>query len=519
MDLYTSESLADFFLEGGINEPVIGKIFVDYLDIIRKYLKLPLEYNLEKQEDVDLLIEEINSVLELRVICAISVFIVGVRTVNLEFLKNYVISSPFFLKNIITPLSEGIELTPQFYKAKLYPSQSKLLYRMLELEDNSCCHLGDIVVNTNTAIVSERTGFGKSFSIPALICKQKIPNFKRIETDARAGTSHVKSKENLICTNLVFCTPKTVKQWYLNCTTNTSLTTLKVETPNELKNIIIKVESGNFPEILICKVGKINGKDTIDEIGSIFKNFIFSRIIFDDFDTLNINTNSLVPSSLFNWLISSTKNLEKFKMGDENEDRASFHRLFRQFRIFKYLYDVRCEKDYGNLDFNVPQIDYYFSDLSNIENVENKIYVESVNDIIKFSENSKKFEEYELEKLNIIKGSYDAPFDPKISAKKVLVYAPNKNDRDKISREFNSRGIQTMNLKRNNLEIYKMSKTVFAITPFISGINMEYVTHIIIIEENDFYNINQIIGRAQRIGRKCNLQVLKIAYNLQDFIL
>jgi len=525
MTVYSQQDINEILIAQGTHNPIFGEIYGRYLDIMRTHLNIKTKYDLNNMFELRNLLDEITNITEIifpRYVAAS----ITLKEITEDEVKLHIVEAPFFIYNILNEKSQSIELTPKGFNGKLYPPQAKLLYRMLFFENNPDMKLCNFIINSNTGIVSERTGFGKSFSIPALICKQLIPNFVRKESKVRLGPSHINKDDNTIHTNLIFCTPKTVKQWILNCQNNTNLTSVRVETALDLKNLKLKVDSKNFPHILICKIGKINGKDTVNEMNTIFAGKNFARVIFDDFDMLRLDTNSLFPPALFYWMISSTRNLEKFQYKEENNERNSFFKFFSQsFRLLVICHNIRCDKDYANLDFDVPKIDYYSNMKHHLENQTNELidedyldYEESfgkelanklVTDIIEFAKDTCSFYPIkEIEGMNLIQGKHNIPFDSDKNPKKILIYSPNQKNRTMLEKCLIEKDIQPMMLKRNNFDIFKITKSTFAITPLISGVNMEYITHIIIFDEDDKQSINQIIGRGQRIGRKCNLQVL-----------
>ena len=102
-----------------------------------------------------------------------------------------------------------------------------------------------------------------------------------------------------------------------------------------------------------------------------------------------------------------------------------------------------------------------------------------------------------------IKGTKDIPRDSSIGIKAILLVEDNKD-------EWKFNKLKSIMLNNSNINKFQTSEFEIGICNKLSGINLEYLTHIIVTDLSNQELKIQFIGRGQRLNRKFNLQVLEI---------
>lgn len=176
--------------------------------------------------------------------------------------------------------------------------QQTLLYAMNNLENNKIIEFeNNEYLETNIGILSDKTGSGKSISILALILYNKSLNSNINTKEYKINTDVIKYYKNKINinlpVNLIILNKILINQWveYIKKYTDLKYCII-LEQEDTKKDIDFYKEF----DIILCYHKMYN------ELS--MRNFIWSRVIFDDIDTLNITKSNIIHSN-FIWFISS----------------------------------------------------------------------------------------------------------------------------------------------------------------------------------------------------------------------
>lgn len=255
----------------------------------------------------------------------------------------------------------------------LYPHQKTIVAALLKLEDSRCLKLEPPQPNvymwncthleTNSALISERVGSGKTFMILATIALRPLPKYYphfsngitmnmptlRVGKRTMAGSiarAHSRSKlaehhVDFSAPRVITMTPRVIKpniilvgrsvllQWEDTIQRYTNFKYFVVHNKysvNELQKMI-KNQSINMYDIVLVKNGKamplnvsetiapvkINSENIMLQIIAISRGYIWSRAFYDDFDTINIDYRTPMLPAIFSVFITATERRSIYK--------------------------------------------------------------------------------------------------------------------------------------------------------------------------------------------------------------
>jgi hypothetical protein len=282
-------------------------------------------------------------------------------------------------------------------KTTLYEHQKTAVRAMLDLEQKRSIRIFSTQYNTyvtmqyNVSVLSEPVGSGKTIDILALCCLSPKPKaiYDIIELDYphdKINIPMIKRKfKRLLTPTIIFVGVSVLNQWESSIEKFTELKTLVVRDVHGLKNLLSLIESNGINQynIILVKNGKITVPiELFDDIELEDKNkaanpfiyniianlreYIWSRVVIDDFDTIKLPCNAGIVASLFTWYISSTRKLANV-------------------REIKHKYS--CASDYlANQDYGCNKIlsnDYLF-EILNVRNCSSFIEETTLLPIIKY---------------------------------------------------------------------------------------------------------------------------------------
>jgi hypothetical protein len=393
--------------------------------------------------------------------------------------------------NIVGENSPAISLTPLNFKGKLYPPQAAMIKRMLDLEETGIKLATETTsYEFNIGLIAERLSFGKTYCLPALICERFRP--------------YVSNEENVIPTNLVIAGSKVAKEWKNNLKKYVDLDFMVIETAKNLKELSLRKD---FPQILVVKDGDItyNGEKlkAIEHINKILAGKKYCRVILDDFDMLKLGNGFNIPDALFTWLISGTVNamscpkfITKYITKTEEITATKEMNTFSHYPIIDSVGSIYCNKDYSSVEYNIPKIDSYMCELSLLDIV--KAIFNNINLVDLKGEYFDK---------SLINGTTDVPYIHNIDNMKILVSLEDKQEQLDLITQLNNIGISAVKLTRGNISKFERESTIVGVAGNLFGVNMGFLTHIVVDNNYDMNTISQIVGRGQRLSRKQNLQV------------
>lgn len=397
-------------------------------------------------------------------------------------------------KNIITPSSATYY--PKQFKGHLYPPQASILHRMLEIESSR--YELDCYDRINIGSLSEIIGFGKTFLCSALLTQGTDKSQSIIQ--------HVNPQENprTINTHLVICNAKTLKEWQANLGLYTDLSVIRINSAKTLREFEeLFASDKDLPDVILIKDGRVMKKMLVETFVQTVQGSIFGRLVVDDYDILNLDKTITLPNACFYWLVSSTRNFGNnkksiYRKESEISGGCTIANAEQCVVITDTLSNVKCMEDYLSQEYAVPNIDYYSTQLTE------EVMLMPTNQLASIVENFlldnpyPKVEEDTFYRL--LRGSVDKPYAGG-PIKALFLCDPTE------AWEFN---ISTIVLDNKNWKKFESSEHQLALSDRLTGVNMPYVTHVIVPSHYDFDIMEQFIGRAQRLGRQTNLQVLII---------
>lgn len=368
--------------------------------------------------------------------------------------------------------------------------------------------------------------------------------------------------------NIVICNLKTARDWETNIRNLTNLSVMKITSKKMLQTFIDCYNKQEIPDVLVVKDGKIDGSVLVETLVGILGDKVSTRVIIDDYDVLNIDKNISLPTASFYWFISSTRefgNKKPGKWSSNDSDSFSIARMERNMPVFDMFSNIKCIDGFLSREYNIPKIDL-FSRNTNISKLlcdkcigyeeatmrweehlqmspickdydnppcdicekyisimdekypddidtmhrckgcRNAFYkgvMESLkSDIVDFVKGKGTFERIEHPKyfIRLLQGTVDVP--PVDARVKALVLAKEFSDTWSVD------GLRTVVISSNNIREFETSDDVLGICGNLSGINLKYLTHMIVLPGTSPDSVLQFVGRGQRLGRTQNLQVL-----------
>lgn len=253
-------------------------------------------------------------------------------------------------------LNEGYSYmnTPNTFKAGLYPHQMVALKALSDLEDKRYLKVTDnksenpFIIETDATILSEKLGSGKTIIILALICEKqrpnliipeyiKLPTFK-IENNYRKTSgqlindnadrkicNEIKMKfSSMLNPNAIVIGKAVIQQWEKAITTFTNKTFYTICDQRTLTEFykLYKHNVLNHYDIILIKNSMVSNfylanedKSTCLKLRSIpdivalmTYSTPFSRVIYDDFDTIDISKEAIKINALYTIFVSTTMN-------------------------------------------------------------------------------------------------------------------------------------------------------------------------------------------------------------------
>lgn len=245
---------------------------------------------------------------------------------------------------------------PPGFKGTLFPPQATLLYAMHRLEGEPfIMGEGGLTMQIKMARLAEKFSFGKTVLSIALICASKSPTIMPDFIPNLSSTHHIMKKsvkDNHYATygtrqrhgysmspkvsviyaeylplTVVAVSANVIPQWEREITRFTDLKYYTINDANSFRKFytIFKKNKASEYDIIILKVGSITGNFTldgevknegekaankkrsiIDTFNIMLDGYAVSRLMIDDFDTLQLTFADCFIPAAFTWLISST---------------------------------------------------------------------------------------------------------------------------------------------------------------------------------------------------------------------
>jgi hypothetical protein len=290
-----------------------------------------------------------------------------------------------------------IEHVPRL-KTTLFEHQKTVVSAMLDMEKKRQLKIYSVKQNQyvtlsyNVCILSEPVGSGKTIDILALCClsnkPRAIPDITELiyPTDT-VHVGIVKRKfKRLLSPTIIFVGVSVLNQWESAISTFTDFDALIVRDVHGLKLLLSLIESRgiNAYDIVLVKNGKITvpielfddieledknkvGQPYIYNIIANLREYIWARVVIDDFDTIKLPHNANIIVGLFTWYISSTRKMtqnrevqRKYTSASDyltNQDYGCSNILLNNL-LFEFL-NVRNHDEFIKQTTSLPIIKYH----------------------------------------------------------------------------------------------------------------------------------------------------------------
>lgn len=269
--------------------------------------------------------------------------------------------------------------SPARLNVRLFPHQETAVQALLDLEDHrvfasrtsEAALQPDGIMVTSGAVLSEPVGSGKTYIILGVIAHRQVPKampllansiilsrseFKNNRHAAYNRRQHVDGSMEpmhditvrftgpraLIKPNLVVVGSSVLVQWENAIRQNTNFRVLTIgdfHGMNQFKRFLEKNDLNQF-QVILMKNGTVTGNLNIGIDGNksymsmiyamaeITRDYCWSRVFYDDFDTIKIPPGSCTINSLFNVYVSATEKKEIIPL---KKDRIEYKNLAEMF--------------------------------------------------------------------------------------------------------------------------------------------------------------------------------------------
>lgn len=283
---------------------------------------------------------------------------------------------------------------PPGFVGSLYAHQQTSLKALLDIEEHRTIKLTTNgkkgTLSTSAAVLSEKAGSGKTIVMIALILASPIPKPRAyIHCTAGVGDGGVVSTiaikyKNLIRATLIIVGSAVITQWSDAFTAFAPhLQVYVVDNYYKLMGLKDMYESGKLVhfDVVILKNGTVTNnfvlpgenqaaipehRPLIEAVSTLTQSSVWARVIYDDFDTINIPASVCVVNALFTIYVSATDsctfprprsnvqtlvdalNNSPKLLSNVNDDR----------NLFKY-FNARTNPIYQEASISVPEMRVY----------------------------------------------------------------------------------------------------------------------------------------------------------------
>lgn len=298
-----------------------------------------------------------------------------------------------------------IGYVPQL-RTTLYPHQQTVVSAMLELEQCRVIFQPDpmnqgnfIKITYNAGTLSEPVGSGKTLDILSTIIlnpiPRAIPDIMQLQTQTlNKAVSYARCKfKRFLKPTIIFVGTSVMKQWEYAIGVYTKLKMFSVNNVFDLKTLfeMISDKTINSYNIILVKNGTITvpvklpndielepknkcQKPYIYNLIANLRDYCWSRVVIDDFDTIKLPHNAGIVRGIFTWYISSTRKRMEYRKGGNtryetaseavyNHDYGCANIMYNHL-LFKEL-NVRNNIEYLKSTMQVPNPKYHVAIFKN----------------------------------------------------------------------------------------------------------------------------------------------------------
>lgn len=192
---------------------------------------------------------------------------------------------------------------PDKIKILLKPHQLKMLNKCLQLEQTKIINNeNNNIIKTSIGIIGDKVGSGKSYIILGLICNEYNINNNNIQMIHHNPLFKIYSDiySNYIYLNInILIVPHNIFQQWKLYIDNVDISVEYIKTQNQLNNIKFNTELIVVSSTLYNKFTEISNQNK----------YLFSRVIFDEADSIKIPACKEIKSYFYWFVTSSIKNL------------------------------------------------------------------------------------------------------------------------------------------------------------------------------------------------------------------
>lgn len=306
-------------------------------------------------------------------------------------------------KPVLLDGSYDVVETPDGFKnVQLFPHQCVVIKALLDLEARRTMTVhypgtgqvtsDAVIATTNAIVLAEPFGSGKTFEILGLLLIQPIPKaypeMIPAVTSMNSGfvpavTRKFVGAGSLIRPNLVVVGAPVLLQWQKVITEHTTLRVFTIGNHSELKKFIGLYNRGatNGYNIILLKNGVVTGnlaalglppRDTmslIAAVGHVTAGRCWSRVVYDDFDTINIPSDARTLPALSTLYVSATRRIESTHspsdIGDKSAQEAlesysgvRLHDVAHDALLFT-IFSVQNKKEFNEESTRIPTANMY----------------------------------------------------------------------------------------------------------------------------------------------------------------
>lgn len=285
--------------------------------------------------------------------------------------------------------------TPSGFKAgvQLYPHQQTVVRAMLDLEDRRSIDVVtdkdyssmtnmSVKLESSAMLLSEPFGSGKTIEILALILLRPVPRAVPVHMNtvatvfmfANEVVRKFTAPNALIRSNLIIVGSSVLVQWENSIKQFTNLKYYVVGDFYKLREFkkLFQAKKLRQYDIILLKNGKVSGNlfDTqesnnlslIDAIGSITNGSCWARVIYDDFDTISIPSNTSLLNALFSVFVSATtkhvSNIRSNNKYDLARLKVNLHDIVGD-RYLRTNFNVANNREFVRDSIEIPFINGY----------------------------------------------------------------------------------------------------------------------------------------------------------------
>lgn len=231
----------------------------------------------------------------------------------------------------VQPLDANGPMCPMTIKGlvgvNLYSHQSRIVEHIYSLIMKNCVETeGKVRISFQRILLSLALGGGKTFIVISLLLLIPRPRLIPMMIPAPHGmrvTQRITAKYSRLDVALIVAAPQVVEQWRKILTVHTPhFRIFTITSAHDLKEFNVAVKTGTIAnyDIVLIKSGQVTGdtlnipgekqgtqqRNMVDAVARFLDTRIVLWLIFDDFDTAKIGTESREPRANFTIYVSAT---------------------------------------------------------------------------------------------------------------------------------------------------------------------------------------------------------------------